>query len=48
LREILLKYNDWDSILDRKLLIDIRGGCYNNILINMSDDDLWSVLGDDE
>ena len=47
LREILLKYNDWDSISDRKLLIDIRGGCYNNILINMNDDDLWSVLGDD-
>jgi hypothetical protein len=25
LQEILLKYNDWDDMLGKKLLIDIRG-----------------------
>ena len=45
LQEILLKYN---SLLDKKLLVDIRGGCYDNILKNMSDNDIWNILGDDE
>jgi hypothetical protein len=47
LREILLKYNNWDDMLGKKLLIDIRGGCYTNVLKNMSDDDIWNDLGDE-
>jgi hypothetical protein len=45
LQEILLKYNNWDDMLGKKLLIDIRGGCYTNVLKNMSDDDIWNDLG---
>jgi hypothetical protein len=43
LREILLKYND---ALNRKLLLDVRGGCYDNVLENMTDVDIWNGLMD--
>jgi len=45
LREILLKYNEE---LNRKLLLDIRGGCYDNVLENMTDVDIWNSLMDDD
>ena len=45
LREILLKYNE---TLNRKLLLDIRGGCYDNVLENMTDVDIWNSLMDDD
>ena len=44
LKEILLNYNE---TLNKKLLLDIRGGCYDNVLENMSDVDIWdNLMGD--